>query len=86
MNRTVVDLLLLLALVLLGGLLAAAEPALTSLRESRLRSMAARSPRGARVAALAEAPERLLPALQVGSVLCGFFAAAYAAVALADEV
>nr|WP_269204721.1 hemolysin family protein [Motilibacter deserti] len=75
-----------IALVLLGGLLAAAEPALTSLRESQLRAMSARGRRGARVAALAEAPERFQPALQVGSVLAGFFAAAYAAVTLGDEL
>nr|WP_269205008.1 hemolysin family protein [Motilibacter aurantiacus] len=74
------------ALALLGGLLGAVELVVRSLRESQLRSLAARGERGARAARLAAAPERHLPALQVGSVLAGFLAAAYSAVSLSGHL
>ncbi|MGH3095512.1 MAG: hemolysin family protein [Streptosporangiales bacterium] len=67
---------LVLVLVLAGGVFAAAEIALVSLRESQLRSLAVRGKRGARVAALAADPNRFLSAVQIGVTLMGFLSAA----------
>ncbi len=69
--------------IAIGGVFAAAEIALVSLRESQLASLEKRSPRGARVAALARDPNTFLAAVQIGVTLSGFLSAAYGATALA---
>jgi putative hemolysin len=68
-----------LSLILLGGLFVAAEIALISLRESQIKQLANKGKRGARVAALAENPNRFLAAAQVGVTFCGFLSAALGA-------
>lgn len=68
-----------LFLILLGALFVAAEIALISLRESQVKQLALRGKRGARVAALAENPNRFLAAAQVGVTFCGFLSAALGA-------
>jgi putative hemolysin len=72
--------------VLVGGLFAAAEIALVSLRESQIRALAQRGRRGARIARLAQDPNRFLAAVQVGVTVAGFFSAAFGAATLADDV
>ncbi|MDX2026468.1 CNNM domain-containing protein, partial [Microcella sp.] len=69
--------------IAIGGVFAAAEIALVSLRESPLAALEKRSPRGARVAALARDPNTFLAAVQIGVTLSGFLSAAYGATALA---
>lgn len=69
--------------IAIGGVFAAAEIALVSLRESQLAALEKRSPRGARVAALARDPNTFLAAVQIGVTLSGFLSAAYGATALA---
>ena len=54
------------ALILTASLFVAAEIALISLRDSQVRQIALRGNRGARVAKLAENPNRFLAAAQVG--------------------
>ena len=54
----------------------AAEIALISLRESQIRQLESKGKRGARVAKLAENPNRFLAAAQVGITFCGFLSAA----------
>jgi putative hemolysin len=66
-------------LILLAALFVAAEIALISLRESQIRQMATRGRRGARVALLAQNPNRFLAAAQVGVTVCGFLSAALGA-------
>ncbi len=66
-------------LIILGGLFVAAEIALISLRESQIKQLAGRGKRGARVAAVASNPNRLLAALQVGVTVTGFLSAALGA-------
>ena len=66
-------------LILLGSLFVAAEIALISLRESQIKQLALRGKRGARVATLAENPNRFLAAAQVGVTFCGFLSAALGA-------
>lgn len=68
-----------LFLILLGALFVAAEIALISLRESQIKQLAFKGKRGARVAALAENPNRFLAAAQVGVTFCGFLSAALGA-------
>ena len=67
------------ALILLASLFVAAEIALISLRESQIRQLALRGKRGAKVAKLAENPNRFLAAAQVGVTVCGFLSAALGA-------
>ena len=71
--------LIVLALVLLGGLFVAAEISLISLRESQIKQLAGRGRRGAKVAEVAANPNRLLAALQVGVTVTGFLSAALGA-------
>ncbi len=66
-------------LILLASFFVAAEIALISLRESQIRRLATRSKRGARVAALAQNPNRFLATVQVGVTVSGFLSAAIGA-------
>jgi putative hemolysin len=66
-------------LILLGALFVAAEIALISLRESQIKQLSLRGRRGARVAHVANNPNRLLAALQVGVTVTGFLSAALGA-------
>jgi putative hemolysin len=63
--------------ITVGGVFAAAEIALVSLREGQVRGLAERSRRGRRVAALAANPNRFLAAVQIGVTLAGFMSAAF---------
>lgn len=73
------DIAIVASLILLASFFVAAEIALISLRESQIRQMATRGRRGARVALLAENPNRFLAAVQVGVTVCGFLSAALGA-------
>jgi len=74
------------ALILTAALFVAAEIALISLRDSQIRQLAGRGKRGARVAKLAENPNRFLAAAQVGVTVCGFLSAALGAEKLGGYV
>ena len=69
--------------ILLGGVFAAAELALVSLRESQLDTLEKRGRRGRTVARLARDPNTFLAAVQIGVTVSGFFSAAFGATALA---
>ncbi|MGH9034020.1 MAG: CNNM domain-containing protein, partial [Acidimicrobiia bacterium] len=56
---------LVLLFVLIGGVFAATEIALVSLRESQLTQLSRRGRRGAKVAALGRDPNRFLAAVQI---------------------
>lgn len=86
-STTIWELILLAFLILLNGLLAAAEVALVSVHRSRgkLRSLAAQGVEAARVAErVVEDSSRFLATIQVGITLVGFLSAATAAASLAD--
>jgi putative hemolysin len=72
--------------VLVGGVFAAAEIALVSLRESQLQQLERRGSRGMRVAELGRDPNRFLSAVQIGVTVAGFFSAAYGASSIAPDV
>ncbi|WP_412873631.1 hemolysin family protein [Curtobacterium poinsettiae] len=77
---------LVILFVLVGGVFAAAEIALVSLRESQLQQLERRGPRGVRVAELGRDPNRFLSAVQIGVTVAGFFSAAYGASSIAPDV
>ncbi|TCL79823.1 MULTISPECIES: hemolysin family protein [unclassified Curtobacterium] len=77
---------LVILFVLVGGVFAAAEIALVSLRESQLQQLERRGSRGLRVAELGRDPNRFLAAVQIGVTVAGFFSAAYGASSIAPDV
>jgi len=77
---------LVVVFVLIGGVFAATEMALVTLRESQLNAIAARGRRGAKVAALARNPNTFLSAVQIGVTVAGFASAAYGAASIAPSV
>jgi putative hemolysin len=84
MNDTLLNIVLILVFVLIGGVFAAAEMALVSLRESQLKSLSHRGRRGEIVAKVAANPNRFLSAVQIGVTLMGFLSAAFGGATLAD--
>jgi putative hemolysin len=83
----VVELLLLLALVILGGVLAGAEMALVTARRGRLEEAAEAGSARARAALqLRKNPERFLATVQVGITLVGAIAGAYGGRSLAAQL
>jgi putative hemolysin len=86
MNDTLLNIVLILVFVLIGGVFAAAEMALVSLRESQLKSLSHRGKRGETVARVAANPNRFLSAVQIGVTLMGFLSAAFGGATLADSL
>ncbi|MFG1912955.1 hemolysin family protein [Kribbella sp. NPDC048928] len=84
MNDTLLNIVLILVFVLIGGVFAAAEMALVSLRESQLKALSQRGKRGEIVAKVAANPNRFLSAVQIGVTLMGFLSAAFGGATLAD--
>jgi putative hemolysin len=81
------ELLILLALVLAGGVLAGAEIAVVTARRARLLLLAEAGSHRAKAALhLRENPERFLASVQVGITLLGAIAAAFGGTALARRV
>ena len=86
LGSLLLDLATIAGLILVAAFFVAAEIALISLRDSQIRQVATRGKRGARVAALAEHPNRLLAAVQIGVTVSGFLSAALGADQLGDYV
>ncbi|MFC5381357.1 hemolysin family protein [Aquipuribacter nitratireducens] len=83
MSGVLVDALLVLFFIVVGGVFAGSEIALVSLRESQIDGLRRRGGRGATVAKLAEDPNRFLSAVQVGVTVTGFFSASFGAATIA---
>jgi putative hemolysin len=77
------DILLVVLFSLIGGMFAAAEIALVSLRESQVKALSEHGRRGQRLAKLTADPNRFLAAVQVGVTLGALFSAAFGATTLA---
>jgi len=77
---------LVIAFVLIGGVFAATEMALVTLRESQINAIGQRGRRGAKVAALARNPNTFLSAVQIGVTVAGFASAAYGATSIAPSL
>jgi putative hemolysin len=85
-GQTFVNFALVVLFVLVGGVFAATEMALVSLRESQISAMARDGGRGARVASVARNPNRFLAAVQIGVTVAGFLSAAYGGSTLAPDL
>ena len=85
-GQTWLNLGLVVLFVLIGGVFAATELALVSLRDSQLNALERAGGRGARVASIARDPNRFLSAVQIGVTVAGFFSAAYGGSTLAPDV
>ena len=86
MSTVLLNILLILFFILVGGIFAAAEMALVSLRESQIRQLARHGKRGQTIARLTENPNRFLSAVQIGVTLSGFLSAAFGGATLADDL
>ena len=86
MNETLLNVVLIFVFVLIGGVFAAAEMALVSLRESQIKSISHRGKRGETVARVAADPNRFLSAVQIGVTLMGFLSAAFGGATLAGSL
>ncbi len=80
------NVVLVLLFVLIGGVFAASEMALVSLRDSQVKALAAHGKAGARVAKLTGDSNRFLSAVQVGVTLAGFFSASFGASQIAPMI
>lgn len=85
-SDTLVNLLLVLLFVVVGGVFAGTEMALVSLRESQIRRIERSGRKGARTAALVRNPNLFLSAVQIGVTVAGFLSSAYGAATLAPDV
>jgi len=86
MNGTLGYIGLVVVFVLIGGVFAAAEIALVSLRDGQARALASRGRRGQIVAELNQDPNRFLASVQVGVTVAGFMSAAFGGATLAKEL
>jgi putative hemolysin len=74
-------------LMLANGLFAMTEMAVVSSRKTRLKALAERGDKKARLAlALAEAPDRFLPTVQIGITLVGLLAGAFGGITIAEQI
>ncbi|WP_378147335.1 hemolysin family protein [Cnuibacter sp. UC19_7] len=80
------NIVLVVVFVLIGGVFAATEMALVTLRDSQISALAQRGRRGGKVAELARNPNRFLSAVQIGVTVAGFASAAYGASSIAPSV
>ena len=85
-SDTLVNLLLVLLFVVVGGVFAGTEMAIVSLRESQIKRIERSGRKGARTAALVRDPNLFLSAVQIGVTVAGFFSSAYGASTLAPDV
>lgn len=82
----ILNIVLVVVFVLVGGVFAATEMALVTLRESQINTIAQRGRRGQKVADLARSPNTFLSAVQIGVTVAGFASAAYGATSIAPSV
>jgi len=82
-TELLVSIALVIVFVLVGGVFAATEMALVTLRASQVNAIEARGKRGEKVAALARNPNTFLSAVQIGVTVAGFASAAYGASSIA---
>jgi len=83
LSRVVLDIIVVLIIILIGGFFAGSEMALVSLREGQVSALAKRGKRGQRAARLAQDPNRFFSAVQIGVTLATLFSGAYGAETLA---
>ena len=83
---TLLNALLVLVFVLIGGVFAGTEMAIVNLREGQIKRIEESGPSGMRTAKLVRNPNLFLSAVQIGVTLAGFFSSAYGASTLAPDL
>jgi magnesium and cobalt exporter, CNNM family len=84
---SLIELIIILALIAAGGVFSGAEIAIVSVRKTRLQELAEEGRSGARSAsALREQPERFLATVQVGITVIGATAAAFGGATIAARI
>jgi putative hemolysin len=86
MNGVLANIGLALIFILIGGVFAAAEMALVSLREGQVKNLTQRGRRGERIAQLTRDPNLFLSSVQIGVTLSGFLASAFAGANLSSDL
>jgi len=82
-SKVVLEIIVVLVIMCVGGFFSASEMALVSLREGQVRALAKRGKRGQRAAKLASDPNRFFSAVQIGVTLATLVTGAYGADTLA---
>ncbi|MWB97000.1 hemolysin family protein [Agromyces seonyuensis] len=80
------NLALIVLFVLIGGVFAATEMAIVSLRETQISQIEESGPSGARIGALVRNPNVFLSSVQVGVTVAGFLSSAYGASTIAPRL
>ncbi len=83
MSIVILDIIIVLVIVCIGGFFSASEMALVSLREGQVRALSRRGKRGQRTARLASDPNRFFSAVQIGVTLATLVSGAFGAETLA---
>lgn len=86
MNEVILNIVLIFVFILVGGVFAAAEMSLVSLRESQVKQLSTKGKRGRTVAKLAAEPNTFLSAVQIGVTLSGFLSAAFGGATLSNAL
>ena len=86
MSRVVLQIIVVLVIICIGGFFAASEMALVSLREGQVRALSKRGRRGQKAARLAQDPNRFFSAVQIGVTLATLVSGAYGAETLAGAL
>jgi putative hemolysin len=85
-SKVVLEIIVVLVIMCIGGFFSASEMALVSLREGQVRALAKRGKRGQRAARLAQDPNRFFSAVQIGVTLATLVTGAYGADTLAGAL
>ncbi len=86
MSTVVIQIIVVLVIICIGGFFAASEMALVSLREGQIRALSKRGRRGQKTARLAQDPNRFFSAVQIGVTLATLVSGAYGAETLAGAL
>ncbi len=86
MSTVVIQIIVVLVIICIGGFFAASEMALVSLREGQVRALGKRGRRGQKAARLAQDPNRFFSAVQIGVTLATLVSGAYGAETLAGAL
>jgi magnesium and cobalt exporter, CNNM family len=78
-SKVVLDVIIVLVIICIGGFFAGSEMALVSLREGQARALSKRGRRGQKAARLAADPNRFFSAVQIGVTLATLVTGAYGA-------
>lgn len=80
------DVALVFVFILVGGVFAAAEMAMVTLRESQIKQLATKGKRGRAIESLTSNPNLFLSSVQIGVTVSGFLSAAFGGATIAEAL